>query len=309
MDRQLAHLMEQMQVQAADMQQLKMSIASAPSPVPASSSPSSSSSSRLRGHHLPKYDGKPGSDLKNWLHQVGMAIAASATPGLPLDHLHVVSNVGMALQDDAASWFRSSCETGSLVPGVTTWEDLKSALLRRFAPLDERQLAFNWFQDIARGAAGSSVESVSTFISTLLSKAAVIRGHMSDPFAISFLLRALPSGIATQLLLSPLDSLEATAGVAIRLTRTLVQEGFLPPSAPAFSLVPAAAFSSFASPLPAPANGPVPMELAAIQSRGPTKCHYCHQPGHWARDKVTKKATCPVLIRREAEAAAAAAQP
>ena len=298
MDRRIAQLLEQVQVQAAETYQVKMSLAAMQQQQAATPPPSSSSSARLRGHQLPKFDGKPGSDAKTWIHLIGMAIAAAASPGVPLDNLHVVSNIAMALQDDAASWFRASCESGAVVLGVTTWEDLKSALLRRFAPLDERQQAFSWFQDIERGAAGTSVDSVGTFITTLISKAATIRTHLSDTFAISFLLRALPQSISTQLLLSPSDSLEITAGVALRLTRTLVQEGFLQPSA-----------SSPSFPLLAPAIGPVPMELAAIQSRGPNKCHYCHQPGHWARDKVTKKATCPTLIRREAEAAAAAAHP
>lgn len=317
-DRRIAQLLEQLQVQAAEQQQQKsqlhqlMAAATAGAPSPPTSS-SASSSSRLRGHHLPKFDGKPASDVKNWLHQVGMSIAASASPGLPLDHLHVVSSIGLALLDDAASWFRSSCEAGSIVLGVTTWEDLRSALLRRFAPLDEQQQAFTWFQDIDRGAAGATVESISSFISTLMTKAAIIRSHMSDTFGIAFLLRALPPTISTQLLLSPSDSLEVTAGVAIRLSRTLALEGFLRSSSTFTSSSTAttatATFPPFAFPPPAPAIGPVPMELAAIQSRGSSKCNYCHQPGHWARDKVTKKATCPVLIRREAEAAAAAAHP
>ena len=65
---------------------------------------------------------------------------------------------------------------------------------------------------------------------------------------------------------------------------------------------------SLLAPAPPPPAGPAPMDLAAM-SLGKQRivCKYCHQPGHWARD-LSGKATCPVLIKNEADAAAAAAR-
>ena len=246
-------------------------------------------------------------DVKTWLHKVNLAIESACESRSPI----IIANVGQALDGDAAAWFRGVCESNLCTPATTTWSELQAALVQRFAPIDERQLAISWFMDVNRGSAGTSVESINLFVSTLLSKAAILRGHLSDLFAIAFLRRALPQNIkniATQLLLSPNTSLEATSGVALGLARTLAQEGFLQSSNPSSLPPPAPVFTSTSY---ASTSGPVPMDLAAlripsqqqqqVQQKAPPgvpHCNYCHKDGHWARDPVTGTPVCHQMIKK-----------
>lgn len=268
--------------------------------------------SLLQGHRLAKFDGKPGSDVKTWLHKVNLSVESSGESR----HSMIVANVGQALEGDAAAWFRQVCTAQLCKIGTTTWSEFQEAIMQRFSPIDERQLAINWFMELSRGAAGTSVDSISLFVTTLLSNAGVLAGHMSDLLAIAYLRRALPSNIATQLLLSPNASLEATCGIAIGLTRSLAQEGFLqsPSSAPSSSALPPPP-PVFTSTSYTSSSGPVPMDIASLRmppqlqasrerpaqqqaTPGVPRCNFCNVDGHWARDPDSHVPLCPKLIKK-----------
>ena len=297
MDRRIAQLMEQMQAQQALLEALQANS----SLVAASSAPAPSlppAPSRIRGDKVPVFNGTAGEDLHNWLHKVSLIVTESGETR----HDKIIASVSQGLHGEAYSWFRSACDS-KLINALSSWDDLKDALRSRFAPVDELQVGFIWLLDVAAGQAGISVDSIGSFISELRSKATVCNGHLSDQLLNVILLRALPPSIKSQLALqiTPAMSLEEAAGKAFRLARTLALEGML--EHPSNLPIPLVGSSSSAV-----LAGPVPMELSALSlSKAPrdNKCRYCHQPGHWARDRVSKKATCPLLIKAEADAAAA----
>ena len=72
------------------------------------SAPPPPASTSLRGHHLPKFNGKDAADAKTWMHQVDLSITAAGETR----QSKIIANVGMALEEDAASWFRVGCESG-----------------------------------------------------------------------------------------------------------------------------------------------------------------------------------------------------
>jgi hypothetical protein len=299
-DRLIAQLMEQLLVQGKRQEEqnermrgFEAFFTNPPPIFAASSSSAVPPGSRIRGDKVPIFCGKPGDNLNNWLHKVDLIIAESGESR----HDKIIASVTQGLHDEAYTWFRAACDSKVISP-LSSWDVLKAALIARFAPVDELQVSFIWLLDVVPGQAGLSVEAIGVFISDLRSKASTCRDHLSDQFLIVILLRALPPGIKSQLALqiTPTMTLEDATSKAFRLARTLALEGLLERST---------GLSTSSLPALPPLSGSVPMDLAAVvvdKPRRDNKCKYCHQPGHWFRDK-NGKATCPVLIRAEADAA------
>lgn len=294
---------ESLQATIAAMQQLF------PNGAASSSSTPSEPASRIRGDRVPPFSGAPGDDLNNWKHRITLIIRESGESRQD----KIFTSVCQGLRDEAYTWFRAACNNGVFHDG-STWDNLSAALTLRFAVVGELQLAFVWLLNLAPGQAGSTVESISSFMIELQSKGTACAGHLSDQFLITALLRVLPPAIKSQLALQVTPNMtlaEATTKVS-RLARTISLEELLGNPIPVgnrnvnnFALPPVPVLALAPAPAPAAFAGPVPMELAVMQASRPRKCNYCQGLGHWARDKAGV-ATCPVLITKEATAAAAA---